>query len=201
MERKRFRIPVAYPLVSLAVLFVLFGVFFQNTLGRLYDEFELKLFSERKFLLDLICDESEPFPADEAFVDIMASAFSRIDTRQGTYGALFDADMRLISARTPQFAEAPFDPADYPELLTMMRVLDRGETNIWFDKSDKPAHTLRVYFRRLNGLYAFVGVSRYAIEPWFGGGVMVAARLLSWASYACLALVALSLWTGRRRRQ
>ena len=105
------------------------------------------------------------------FVDVIAVYTSELDAVRGSYGELieiFDNDITRLSKRTPAFAEAPFDPKDYPELMEMIGSGDRGETYILFDKADVPAHNLHIYFRWVNleqhDLIVLVGLSKYAIN-------------------------------------
>jgi len=95
--------------------------------------------------------------------EVLTAYINKIDASGGTYAELFDGDLNSVSIRTPLFKETPFELQNYPALMELIRVNERGLTSVWFEGVD--SFELNIYYRWVNDHdLVVIGVSKYAVD-------------------------------------
>ena len=179
-------------MIVMAVLFVIYGLYFNYALTNIYGSFIAEEYKNWKFSLNVLCDEAEYFRPGAQHLDSLRRAVTAIDASAGTFAAMYDSELRIITDRTPVI-ETEFKPMEYPELVKRIRAAKRGETTIWFDEPGVEPHSLHVYFRWVDDALVVIGVSKVTVDASIDANVMSSAMRLLVASVACFALMVVSM--------
>ena len=186
----RLRIPRNAMMVAMAAMLAAMSVFCYIAVSGIYDLFVTAEYNAYRLALELLGQQADGLG--------LKDTISAFDAAGGTYAALFDADMRLVSERTSLFEGRNFEPTEHSELLALMKVLPEGEYKAWFDKPGIAPHTIRVYFRRVGEYTAVIGVSQFTVDQRLNSYMATSVRLLAIAGVLMALLAALSLWGERR---
>jgi len=164
--------------VLFTIVLIFYNIFIINLSSYLLEE-KVK---DRRMLLDLLCDLAESGGERSVLVE----AIAEIDGMggRGTYCAIFDADLNIMSDRSQLFV--PFNPLDKQDFSREVKINHtHGEMDIWYDEGNAPAHTLHMYFRWIDVdselAVAIIGVSKFSIETDIDYGLRVGAWLISGA--------------------
>ena len=184
-----------YLLISAIVILMMFCGYFYFAFNHINEILLKEKYSDRKFNIDLICDEIDHFVEfnnnweDYDYGKILSNVVSKTDATLGTYAELFDEGLNSLSQRSPLYKDAPLDPKEYPELVGSVRSSMRGETSIWFDKEGAIPQTVHIYYRWVptdnsseNKLLVILGVSKYSVDTSFE----------SWIIYGAVSLIIIS---------
>jgi hypothetical protein len=187
--------------VILSIQFVVVLVFYNIYAFNLADNFLIEKTDGRRMKIDLICDVAE----SGANPDTLISAIQEIDSagKHGTYAAVFDTNLQIITERTPYFELMNFNPFDNSEFARDTRINNRGSLSMIVKPPDESPHVIHMYFRWIyrdtdEPLLVVLGVSKYAVETDIDGGLMIGAYLIA-ASFGVTGFASIFIAIRRKR--
>lgn len=187
--------------ILLAVLFVAVTLYYNLyviALGESYLQEEVYV---KNLVLDMMCDIVESGDDRTALIN----AVSEIDTlkQRGVYCAVYNSDLKIISQRTPLY-DVDFDVLSNNDLKRDVRLQNRGKTTQAIEgNADYKNHTMYIYFRWVyydseDPILVILGMSKFAIETEYEGGLTTGAWVIA-AAFMGLGGYSISLILKRRK--
>jgi len=169
--------------VVLSALFTVVLVFYNIYALNLADNFLYEKTEGRRLMVDLICDVAEHGDDRQALIE----AINEIDSsgNRGTYAAVFDADLDILTVRSPYFKTMNFNPFNFPDFTREVKINNRGRISLISEfLPEASAHTINMYFRWVyrdseTPMLVIVGVSKYAVETDIDGGLKIGAWIIA----------------------
>jgi len=175
--------------VAIVCLFAVYALFFNYAIGNMYKSFIASEYKNWKTSIDMLCDEIEYFQPSERRAEALARAITAVDANAGTFAAMYDRDLAIVSGRSPVI-DTPFEPMAYPDLVRMFQAAKRGEATVWFDMPGVEPHDLHVYFRWVGDALIVMGVSKITVDAAIGSYVTRMSAYMMAASFVCFVLIA-----------
>jgi len=182
--------------IAIAALLAAYGLYFNVAIGNMYQALIAGEYNAWKTSINMLCDEAEYFQTAAQRADALERAITTVDANVGTFAAMYDRDLQIVSDRTP-IIDTPFEPMGYPELVRMFRATRRGDATVWFDEPGVETHRLHVYYRWVDDALIVIGVSKITVDAAIGSDIERLAIWLTVASVLAFALMVALVARGK----
>ena len=184
--RPRLRFSTLVP-TFVAVLVLFFFLLLQNEIERMLLSEKMV---EKAGSIDLITEQADSFArhnggwdtGHEVYLDTLLASIEMIDRMPMTYAALFDKDLRNVSARSPSYEGSPFEPNMNPKFVEAVRANDSGDFQMPFTPPGAQEREMYIHYRWLpsdegvtNRFLVVVAISRYTINTSIASWTHIAA--------------------------
>ena len=171
------------------LLMIAFSLFFHQLMSEIRNELLNEKFIEKRTNVDLIGTQIDRFielDADWGYYDyqsIIAYNMQYIDELPMTFAAIYNEEFESISARSPSYEGAPFEPTRYPEFIHAVKNSEMGKLILPFTPTGDIERDMYTYFRWVpsdptlsNRFLTVVAISKYSVntvsEDWISYGAM-----------------------------
>jgi hypothetical protein len=189
--------------VALAIM-IAFAVYFIIAFTHAENRLVAEKYNARILTTDVLCVTVDAFVGEgrdwgiynyDAVLSSVAAYIDASGRDASSYAELFDSGLNSLSERTPYYLPMPFDPHDYPELLSEVMQNESGRMTIMLEHPGD-SHNIYLYYRWMptdntldNRLLLMTGVTKHSVNHHISLGVKYGAAALIVVS------AGLILWT------
>ena len=163
---------------------------------------------EKQIQIDLIAEQIDCFiEKDDGWVNendycisTILTSVEMIDQLNMTYAAVFDEDLRNLSARSPSYEGSPFEPTTYSAYIKAVNTNESGDIMLPFTPPGSEKRNMYLHYKWIpsdasvpNRVLAVVAISKYTINTKASSWVQVTSALF------IIALFVIGVFIWRKR--